>query len=520
MKANPPKYSFKVALGSHDARLKKGPAPEVVDYLYSRWLKATMPAFQEMIQFLGAHLVELQSKRVISREEAGKILRTLQWIKNKGLDSFELDPTIEDLMPNLEAIVISKLGEPIGGKILTGMARGEPMYVSALLLLRRTILDLLEELNQLRELIIQLGRNHTETLMPGYTHVQHAQPTTLGHFFACVAEALETDYTRLQSAFERVNMSPAGYSSAWGTTYPTDRQRVSDLLGFNAPIENTRYAMLSFDRGIETLAGLVMLANNINRMTDDIYFWCSFEFNMADIADEYASTSYIMPQKKNPYALEEYPSLAGRVLAEFVRVAELTRLTSFGLAPHLSGKRTDTTMAPSRVIQDMIGAIRMLRGILSTVKFKKEVMKERAGIFFTQGTDLADTLVREKGLSFRTAHKIIGVMIREAIDRGLKPSQMDVQMLDQAAMEGIGRPLKLSPAAFAKALDPMEGVKARKGIGGVAPQAVKKSLQNRMRRLREDRDWLEERNRDLAAAERNLGKAVQRIIGQRRKAQG
>jgi argininosuccinate lyase len=510
---SPKKYSFQVRLGSHDGRLKKEPAPEVVDYLYSRWLQETIPSFEEMTLFLKAHLVELHDKKVISPEDAAKILQTLEWLKKKGLDSFKLDPSIEDLMPNLEAIVISKIGESAGGRILTGMARGEPTYVSAVLLLRKSILDMIREMNLLRGEISKIGQQHTETLMPGYTHVQHAQPTTLGHFFACVAEALETDCARIKNAFERVNMCPAGYSSAWGTTYPTDRRRISGLLGFEAPIDNTRYAMLSFDRGIETLAALAMLAININRLTDDLYFWCTYEFNMADIADEFASTSYIMPQKKNPYALEEYPSLSNRVLSEFTRVAELTRLTSFGLGIHLGGKRTDTTMTPSRVIRDICGALKMLRGILSTMKFKTNVMRERVGIHFTQGTDLADTLVRQKGLSFRTAHKIIGVLVRQAIDRGLKPYQLDVRMLDQAAKEVIGRPLKLAPKILAKALDPMEGVKARKGIGGVAPSAVKRSFQNRLRRLDKDEAWLSAKEEKISRAEQELEKEARRVMG-------
>lgn len=486
MRKNGGKYSYKVLLGSHDSRLKKGPAKEVVDYLYSRWLNATLPAFQDLLKFLKAHIVELHEKKVIPGRDARKILETLRWIQKKGIDHFQLDPSIEDLMPNIEAIVISKLGEPVGGKILTGMARGEPMYVSAIILLRGKILELLEEVYRLRRLLIELAGQHTETIMPGYTHAQHAQPTTIGHYLACVAEALETDCIRFENAYQRVNMSPAGYSSGWGTSYPTDRRRLASLLGFDSVIENTRYAMLSFDRGIETLSALAMLAIDVNRFSDDLYFWCTFEFNMVDVADEYASTSYIMPQKKNPYALEEYPALVQRVCSEFIRVAELSRLISFGLATHLSGKRTDTTMTPSRAIGDTIGAIQMLRGMVSTLTINKKVMRERAGIYFTQGTDLADTLVREKGLSFRTAHKIIGVLVREAIRQGIKPSEINSEMLDHAAHEILGKPLKLASNRLLRVLDPMEGVRSRRGIGGVSPEAVKNSLKNRLTNLQQE----------------------------------
>lgn len=284
------KYTYKVCLGSHDSRLKKGPAKEVVDYLYSRWLSATIPAFEDLVRYIEAHIVELYDKKVVSKENAAKILQTLKWIEKKGIEHFKLDPGIEELVPNIEAILISKLGEDIGGKVLTGMSRAEPAYISAILLLRRKILDLLQEVHSLRRQLLNLAGKHIDTLMPGYTHVQHAQPCTLGHYLVCVAEALESDCNRIEEAYKRVNMSPAGFSVGWGTSYPTDRKRISDLLGFEGMIENTRYAWLSFDRGVESLAAMAMLAVNINRFTDDLYFWCTYEFNMAELADEYAST--------------------------------------------------------------------------------------------------------------------------------------------------------------------------------------------------------------------------------------
>jgi argininosuccinate lyase len=218
-----------------------------------------------------------------------------------------------------------------------------------------------------------------------------------------------------------------------------------------------------------------------------------------------------MPQKKNPYALEEYPALVQRVCSEFIRVAELSRLVSFGLASHLSGKRTDITMTPSRIIDDTIGAIQMLRGMVSTLTINEKVMRERAGINFTQGTDLADTLVREKGLSFRTAHRIIGVLVREAIRRKIRPNEINSEMLDRAAHEILGKPLKLDPNRLLRALDPVEGVGSRRGIGGVSPEAVRQSLKNRLKNLQQERERLKKRESQLLVAEKKLGTAVQKI---------
>ena len=168
-------------------------------------------------------------------------------------------------------------------------------------------------------------------------------------------------------------------------------------------------------------------------------------------------------------------------------------------------------MTPSRIIDDTIGAIQMLRGMVSTLTINEKVMRERAGINFTQGTDLADTLVREKGLSFRTAHRIIGVLVREAIRRKIRPSEINPEMLDDAAREILGKPLKLDSNRLLRALDPMEGIRSRRGIGGVSPEAVRNSLKNRSKNLQQERSRLKKRKGQLLLAEKTLESTVQKI---------
>ena len=505
---NEPRYNYSVSLGSHDSRLKKGAAQVVVDNFYSRWLEGTRPYFTKLLEYNQAHLVELHRQNIISKEDAAKILETLRWMQAQGIDHFELDPSLEDLMPNIEGIVVSRLGEAVGGKLLTGRARGEVTNVGIRLLLRENYLELMRELNSLRRTILDLAKDHVDTVMPGYTHAQHAQPTTLGHYLACVAEALETDFSRLDDCYQRLNTSFAESGIGQGTAYPIDRERVAALLGFEGLVENTRYALLCWDRTVEVLAQVSILALNINRFSDDLFYWCTYEFGMVELSDEYSATSYIMPQKKNPYVLEELSVIPGRAITAFTQEAFRWNRVSFGMATHIGGVKTD----PSKTVAEVTGALKMLAGVVATLTVRKEVMKERSGIFFTQASELADTLAREKGLSFRTAHRIMGTVVREAIAKGIKPSEIDARMIDAAAVEVIGKPLELAPEILARSLDTMEIVKARNGIGGTAPDAVRKSLRNRVARLDKDAGGVDEKLGAVAHARAGLENAVEEIL--------
>ena len=508
------RYSYKVSLGSHDSRLKSGSAKEVVDFCYAPRLKGPMPTFDSMIQYNLAHVLELYRIAVFSRDTAKAILETLTWIKRRGLEQFELDPRLESLMPNLEAILISKLGADAGGQVLTGRSRGEVEAVSGILLLRGKLLEVLEEVQLLRHLLIGVAGKHVGTVMPGYTHLQHAQPTTLGHYLACVAAALEVDAARLQDTYKRVNMSPAEAGTSWGSSFPIDRKRVADLLGFEGMIENTRYAYSSgSDKAIEITAGLSMLTVSLNRFTEDLYFWCTPEYQLAEVADEFAGTSYIMPQKKNVTALQHYTALVNRTTTAFNRLAFQAARSSFGIAANLAVTMMNSAPETAATMEDVLGALRLLRGLTAGVRFNEELMKQRAGIHFTQGTELADTLFREKGIAFRTAHRIVGTLVRKAIAQERNAMEITETMLNEAAVEITGKPIKPPYEALWKVLDPMGIVQAHRGLGGIAPAAVKKSLRNLSGRLAKDMGFIRAKKKRLAVAQKKLDDAVHALIG-------
>jgi argininosuccinate lyase len=504
------KYGYAVNLGSHDSRLKKPPAPEVVEGFYSRWLEGTRPFFDKLIEYNEAHVVELHAAKVVSRDDARQILQALRWMRSQGVESFTFDPALEDLAPNLEGIVVSRLGEAVGGRLLTGRARGEVTNVGMRLLLRERFLELMEALNGLRQEVLTLARQHVETVMPSYTHAQHAQPTTLGHYLACIAEALETDFSRLTDCYGRLNASFAESGIGQGTAYPIDRHRVASLLGFDGLVENTRYALLCWDRAIEALAQVAICAVNINRFSDDLFYWCTYEFGMVELADEYSATSYIMPQKKNPYVLEELSVIPGRAIAAFAQDAFRWNRVSFGMATHIGGVKMDA----SKTVAEVCAAAKMLAGVVATLTVRKDVMRERAGVYFTQASELADTLVREKGISFRTAHRVMGTVVREALAAQRKPWEIDTAMIDAAAVEVTGKPLGLSADVLRRVLDPMELVRSRVVVGGTAPEVVVVALDHRDAQLERDVASLKSSKSSVANARHGLNKAVDALLAE------
>jgi len=215
-----------------------------------------------------------------------------------------------------------------------------------------------------------------------------------------------------------------------------------------------------------------------------------------------------MPQKKNPYVLEELSVIPGRAIAAFAQDAVRWNRVSFGLATHLGGVKAD----PAKTVSEVCEAAQMLTGVVETLSINKEVMRERAGAHFTQASELADTLVREKGLSFRTAHRVIGTVVRRTLAAGKKPCEIDTAMIDDAAIEVTGSPIGLAVEVLQRALDPVDIVRARKVVGGTAPSAVEASLSNRAAQLTRDREGHSGKQSRVAASRERLEQAVEALL--------
>lgn len=359
----------------------------------------------------------------------------------------------------------------------------------------------------LRKALVKLASEHINTVMPASTWSQHAQPTSFAHYVMSWELALENDFARLAQLYERVNVSPAGAAIMTGSRYPIKRERTAELLGFDGVITNTRYAVLGFDGwlGVPAEAYTVpsLLMMNVSGIASELYLWSNTEFSYVELADRYCGTSSIMPQKKNPYTLMWVRGAAARTYG---------RLASYMYEMHDACMGYTRQLAPT--LDDILEATQIMTGVLSSLSINKERMLENAtNLNWICATDIADVLVMEKGLPFRTAHQIVAILVRIGISRGLSQNAVTPELVDEAALEYMDKPLGLSAESLRKALDPAECINARKLIGGPAPERVEEDISRAREQCKSDVSQLEAITARLAAAERKLEEAIDRITG-------
>ena len=503
--------SSKVLLGDHDGRLTKGSDPDLVRYQYVHEVETQKPTFKWVVRYNMAHVVMMHEQEVFSREDSAKLLTGLRDIEALGVERFPLDPEYQGVHPAIEAALVKRYGYEVGGRILTGRARGDVHHTAGRLTVRDKLIEVLDEIIALREVILQLAEQHTETIMPAYTWFQAAQPTTLAHDLLHIVEGFEANFAHLKNNFREVNLGTCEAGVGCGTDYPINRERVGELLGFEGLVENTKFAHR--DMGIAEvflLADLAVLMGHLFRFTDDLYPMTSQEYGYIDFGDEWCTTSFIMPQKKNPTSFKSFRFKALKAVSD----ATMGINTYFSSPSNMLGEMSHIArIAVGCMDEQVIPALRHMKGMMPTLTINKELARERAGAYFTQGTNLADTIAREKNLSFRTAHRIVGVLTRDAVKQNIKPAGITLEMVDYAAEEILGHPIRLDAKALRDALDPEVIVKSRKGTGSTGPEMIRNAIANRKKAIADDRHWLREKSRVLEDAETKLMRAVDAIVG-------
>lgn len=503
--------SSKVRLGDHDGRLTKGSDPDLVKYQYIHEVETQKPIFKWVVRYNMAHVVMMHEQEVFNREDSAKLLRGLKDIEALGVEGFPLDPEYQGVHPAMEAFLVKRYGYEVGGRILTGRARGDVHHTAARLTVRDKLIEVLDEIIALREVILRLAEQHTETIMPAYTWFQAAQPTTLAHDLLHIVEGFAANFTHLKNNFSEVNLGTCEAGVGCGTDYPIARERVAALLGFEGLVENTKFAHR--DMGIAEvflLADLAVLMGHVFRFVDDLYPMTSQEYGYIEFGDEWCTTSFIMPQKKNPTSFKSFRFKALKALSD----ATMGINTYYTSPSNMLGEMSHIgRVAVGCMDEQVIPALRHLKGMMPTLTINKDLARERAGAYFTQGTNLADAIAREKNLSFRTAHRIVGVLTREAVKRNIKPAGITLEMVDQAALEILGHPIGLDAKTLGDALDPEVIVKRRKGTGSTGPEMIARAIANQKKAIANDREWLDGKQALLKNAEEKLMRAVDTIIG-------
>ena len=429
-----------------------------------------LPMFRERFRAYAlvdlAHAVMMVEEGMLARERGGKLVRGLLQILDMGADGFPWDPRSGSYLVQIERYLEQQFGHDIAGRLQTGRSRNDQEAAADRVYLRDRLLDTIADLIALERAILSLAAQHTRTLMPAYTHLQHAQPGTFAHYLLREASILERDLQRLEGAFGRTNLSALGGAALVGTSWPVNRRRAADLLGHDGLVVNASDAGV-FARDVleEDVAVLALLMSNLGRLATDLYVWSSWEFSFVEVADSLAGTSSIMPQKKNPHALERVKALAGQAAGWLPSMMGAQRGV---LSTDLDAMFGDDTVAGA--VRASRAGLRLLTEVVRTLRVRADVMAARAGVFWSTASNLADELVRRFDLPFRTAHHVVGRFVKYSTEANQGPAEARADLFGRAAREMAGRDIELETAELRRILDPRAFLESRVTEGSANPR--------------------------------------------------
>ena len=380
--------------------------------------------YKEDINGSMAHVKMLGKVGILTEQEVEAILKTLQEILEE-VESGKLEITdeYEDIHSFVEANLIDRLGDT-GKKLHTGRSRNDQVALDMRLYTRNQVQEMDAELKKLLETILSIMKENTDTIMPGFTHLQKAQPITLAHHMGAYFEMFKRDRLRLHDIYERMNYCPLGSGALAGTTYPLDRDYTAELLGFYGPTLNSMDGVSDRDYLIEFLSALSTVMMHLSRFSEEVIIWNSNEYQFVEIDDAYSTGSSIMPQKKNPDIAELVRGKSGRVYGALMSI--LTTMKGIPLA-YNKDMQEDKELSFD-AMDTAKGCVALFNGMLATMRFNKDRMEKSASHGFTNATDAADYLVKH-GVPFRDAHGIVGQIVLYCIDKGIAIDDMSLEEL-------------------------------------------------------------------------------------------
>ena len=472
----------------------------VLEPAYENASRELLPA---MLAANKAHLIMLSERGLIPRQDANATMRAIAGLDVARLQSSSYTGEFEDLFFHVENLITGSAGEAAGNLHLA-RSRNDLGVAMYRMVLRDKLLRAESSLLELQGVLLAVAYDHRQTVMPAHTHTQQAQPTTLAHYLVAVHESLSRDLRRLAAAFENCNRSPLGAAALTTSGFAIDRHRVAELLGFDGLVENSYDAIGGADYLGEAAATLGLSFLGLGRFVNDLLLWSTQEFGALRVADPYVQVSSIMPQKRNPVSLEHVRSLLSAGVGDTTTVLTMLHNTPFGDVVD-----TEDDLQPYlwRALQTADGLYRLLAAVTGTMEVNGELLLERARSGYSTVTELADTLVRECGVSFKDAHTIVSSVVRLAESEGVGVGGISPGLVDRAAEGVVGRTLGLGEDLISRALDPVCFVEIRTLPGGPAPQEVTRMLEERRATYgravslhRERAEKVGERLRELDAA--------------------
>ena len=452
-----------------------------------------------------AHLVMLAECGIVSRHDAATIRGALRSVSLDEIRCAAYDSACEDLFFFVERLIVERCGEDVAGRLHTARSRNDIDMTMYRMRQRELILRMLEGVDGLRRSLLDLAGRHLETIFAAHTHTQPAQPTTIAHYLLAVVEQLERDAVRVRSAYASTNRNPLGACAITGTGFPIDRRRTTSLLGFDEPTGNTYGSIATVDYLLESVSATAVMLTGLGRVVQDFLLWCTLEVGYLRLADGFVQSSSIMPQKRNPVALEHARALASAALGQTQAILLAVHNTPFG---DIVDTEDDLQPLVSSMFRDATRALGLVAASMATAEFDRERMKQRAGLGWITVTELADTLTREHGVPFKTSHRIAAQIVARA---SKQPGASLEKMLAEASEAVLGHAIAMDDARLAEVLSPEYFVKVRRTPGGPAPEEVTRAIGESENRLRADRSWREQAVSRLFDAEQALNDAVGKL---------
>ncbi len=397
---------------------------DALAYAFNASISYDKKLYKQDIAGSKAHAAMLGKQGILTEEETKQILAALDEIlEDVSSGKLEITEEHEDIHSFVEAVLIQRLGDA-GKKLHTGRSRNDQVALDMRLYIREEAVELDRLLRKLLETLLKIMETHTKTILPGFTHLQKAQPITLSHHMGAYFEMFKRDRQRLFDLYERMNYCPLGSGALAGTTFPLDREYTAKALGFYGPTLNSMDGVSDRDYLIELLSALSMVMMHLSRFSEEIIIWNTNEYQFVEIDDAYSTGSSIMPQKKNPDIAELTRGKTGRVYGALISL--LTTMKSLPLA-YNKDMQEDKELTFDAV-DTAKGCLALFEGMLSSMKFWEENMKKSASRGFTNATDAADYLVNH-GVPFRDAHGIIGRIVLYCVEKGIAVEDMSLEEL-------------------------------------------------------------------------------------------
>ena len=492
-------------------KMKKAPAKELVDYLIRPAIATDLErSYQTLLDINKAHVLMLAKQGIIAKDVAKQILQVTQDIAGmQAHPEFEIIPDVEDLYFNFERYLIKRTSLEIGGQQHTARSRNDMFATEIRYDTRRYFLTLCEHFNNLRRSFLKIARENTDAVMSGYTHLQPSEPITLAHYCSAILNAMARDYERMSHVWSTVNQCPLGGGSMGSTTFDIDRHYTAKLLGFDKPLENSLDCVAGRDFTLELAAAMSTAGLTFSRIAMDLTLWATPEYGYIELDDSVSGCSSIMPQKKNPIALEHVRAKSGHLEAFYVSLCTGMKNVPY---MHCRDISTESVRYFWTAMTEFLQDADLLNASLREMKVHKEHMVESARRNFCTVTELANYLVRIDKISFREAHEIVADVVGYLNEKHLMADQITLDELNMFCQKLFNFTSKLTADDLKAALDPVKNAQSKTCWGGTAEAEVTRQLDVIEAQLEKDEAERKVRLAQIDQAKADLEKVVEDFI--------